>query len=295
MTLPLVLALSLIAPAQTSAARLTARGSSPVVSPDGRLIAFVADRQIFVVGADGTGRRQLSHAAVPAAGEQWSRDGRRIRFQTFVNNASHVYEVDVDGTNEHELFTVPGRGPQLSPDDRHVVFGGGTSWTATEFTVADTDLAAIRSSRMINDGTSVAWNAKWSPDGSAIAFTGRDANDVLQIYVVKADGSDRRQLTHNAAADGNAQLPAWSADGAWLAYQVNMPDHRGCIWVVRANGTGARVVEQHTAVYLDETPSWFPDGKRLAFQSDRSGAMDVWTVAVDGSRLAQLTKSSDVK
>jgi len=46
----------------------------------------------------------------------------------------------------------------------------------------------------------------------------------------------------------------------------------------------------HTTPYLDETPSWFPDGKRIAFQSDRSGRMEVWVMNADGTGAVQVTK-----
>jgi TolB protein len=42
-------------------------------------------------------------------------------------------------------------------------------------------------------------------------------------------------------------------------------------------------------VYLDETPSWFSDGKSVAFQSNRTGRMEIWTINADGSDLRQLT------
>jgi TolB protein len=46
----------------------------------------------------------------------------------------------------------------------------------------------------------------------------------------------------------------------------------------------------HASPYLDETPSWFPDGKRIAFQSDRSGRMEIWVMNTDGSGATQVTK-----
>ena len=50
-----------------------------------------------------------------------------------------------------------------------------------------------------------------------------------------------------------------------------------------------RKLASHTEAYLDETPSWFPDGKRLAFQSNRTGRMEVWVMNADGSAARQLS------
>jgi len=62
------------------------------------------------------------------------------------------------------------------------------------------------------------------------------------------------------------------------------------VWVIDAAGGQTRKLAAHTALYLDETPAWFPDSKRLAFQSDRSGRMEVWVMNADGTGARQITK-----
>ena len=46
----------------------------------------------------------------------------------------------------------------------------------------------------------------------------------------------------------------------------------------------------HTERYLDETPAWFPDAKRLAFQSNRTGRMEIWVMNADGTVPRQVTR-----
>ena len=53
-----------------------------------------------------------------------------------------------------------------------------------------------------------------------------------------------------------------------------------------------REISPHQSVFLDETPSFFPDGTRVAFQSNRSGRMEIWTVNTNGTNLRQLTGRS---
>ena len=62
------------------------------------------------------------------------------------------------------------------------------------------------------------------------------------------------------------------------------------IWVIDVKSGAATKLNPHSTPYLDETPSWFPDGKRIAFQSDRSGRMEIWTMNADGSGAVQVTK-----
>jgi TolB protein len=52
----------------------------------------------------------------------------------------------------------------------------------------------------------------------------------------------------------------------------------------------ARKLAAHDQPYLDETPSWFPDGKRIAFQSTRTGRTEIWIINGDGSAPQQVTR-----
>src|SRR5206468_2778479 len=143
--------------------------------------------------------------------------------------------------------------------------------------------------RMINDGQSVAWNHHWSPDGERLAFTGDDPSGHHAVFVMNADGTDRDQVTHVPLDEGAAQWPVWSYDGRKLAVQVNGKEHKSHIWVVDASTGDAQKLATHSEPYLDETPSWFPDGKHIAFQSNRTGRMEVWIMKSDGTDLKQIT------
>ncbi|KAA0225880.1 hypothetical protein FCG40_07475 [Fimbriimonadia bacterium ATM] len=79
--------------------------------------------------------------------------------------------------------------------------------------------------------------------------------------------------------------PALSPDGSLVAFQ-----YRGDIFVVDAQGGTARQVTNH--VELDTNPIWSPDGKWIAFSSDRNGNYDVFAIPVDGGETRQLTYSS---
>ena len=266
-------------------------GSLPSVSPDGSYIAFVSNRggneDVFVIAADGTGERQLTHSPEEEGAVGWTADGKQIVFSVFANAASHLYSIDADGKNQREIGLVPGRGPMLSPDGKRLVYMAGT-WTATRLMVSALDGSNVR---QVPTGSPIAWNSHWSPDGQRIAFTGRDdSSGKLAVFVMKADGSERRQVTHLAPEEGNAQWPVWSPDGHQLAIQVNrLKEHTAHIWVVDAASGQAQKLAAHDQPYLDETPSWFPDGKRIAFQSDRTGRMEIWVMNSDGSGQRQVT------
>jgi Tol biopolymer transport system component len=267
-------------------------GGLPSVSPDGSHMAFVSNRggvaDLFVISADGTDEVQLTHTPETESLSGWTSHSKGIVFSVFANDTSRLYTIGLDGKNQREIANVPGRGPMLSPDGKRIVFMAGT-WTATRLMVSALDGS---NAKQINDGSSIAWNNHWSPDGKRIAFTGRnDPKGELAVFVMNADGSERRQLSHIAPEEGGAQWPVWSPNGRQLAIQVNNRKQKNFahIWIVDVATGEARKLAAHDQPYLDETPSWFPDGKRLALQSNRTGKMEVWVMNADGSGQRQVT------
>ncbi len=268
-------------------------GGLPAVSPDGSRIAFLSNRggfqDLFVISADGTGENRLTNTPEEETAPAWTADGKQILFSVFADDTSRLYAIDQDGKNRREVASVPGRAPTLSPDGKRLLYMAGT-WTATRLMVSAADGS---NAKQITDGTSIAWNNHWSPDGKRIAFTGRkDSTDRLAVFVMNADGSGQRQVTRLTPEEGRAQWPVWSPDGRRLAIQVNgsNPQAHAChIWIVDVATDEARKLSAHSQSYLDETPSWFPDGKRIAFQSNRTGRMEVWVMNADGSGQRQVT------
>jgi Tol biopolymer transport system component len=261
-------------------------GGLPVAAPDVRHIAYVSDRSgaddVFVIAADGSGELQLTHTPEGEGNLQWSADGKQIIFSRFANGTSHIFAIDLAGRNEHAIGTVPGRGPTLGVDGKRLVYMAG-SWTETLLMVSALDGS---NPRQINDGRSIAWNNRWSPDDKQIAFTGRnEPKGELAVFVMNADGSGRRQVTHIPAAEGGAQWPGWSPDGSQLVVQVNSRTIKNSahVWIVNVATGEARKLAAHDQAYLDETPSWFVDGKRITFQSNRTGKMEVWVMNADGT------------
>jgi Tol biopolymer transport system component len=130
------------------------------------------------------------------------------------------------------------------------------------------------------------FDATWSPDGTQIAFRSEPDGD-QEIWLMNADGSEPHRLTRGLS-------PAWSPDGSKIAYaspgDIPCPPGRGLrctgISIMNADGSG-----QHRVPNTDggEYPSWAPDGKRIAFNSNLSGDHVMFIVDIDGSHVVDLS------
>src|SRR5688572_11527773 len=291
-------ALSMVMPALLAAQqpnRPVINGGLPSVSPSGDAIAFISNRSgtndVYVTSPDGGELIRLTNDAANESAPFWTRDDRVV-FSVWADNASTVYSASPRATAPTVIGKAAGRSPIIAPDGKKLIYSSG------QFPSMQLEEAALDGSsvRQLTKAPSAQFNAVYSPDQSLIAFARADSTRQLQVWVMNADGTGERQLTRFAADDGSPQWPSWSPDGARLAiqsgkYSRNAPaENTAHIWVVEVKSGAVTRLNPHTTPYLDETPSWFPDGKRIAFQSDRSGRMEVWVMNADGSGAKQVTK-----
>jgi dipeptidyl aminopeptidase/acylaminoacyl peptidase len=270
----------------------------PAWSPDGRRIAFVTRRdgnsEVYVMNADGSGKRNLTRDRASDDYPTWSPDGRKIAFLRCSDSPRscvtpprfELYVVNADGSGLRRLPLDPTTVSYRYPLQYPLV------WSP--------DGRTIHSGRYLvrTDGSGSRWlsyiplTAVWSPDGRQIAFArprGRTGPGPCcyaahsDIYVMNADGSGTRKLTHNARQ--NAE-PAWSPDGRKIAFRSTRNGNRD-IYVMNADGSGKRNLTRNAA--WDSRPSWSPDGRTIAFVSNRDGRLEAYVMNADGSGQRSLT------
>jgi Tol biopolymer transport system component len=166
--------------------------------------------------------------------------------------------------------------PAFSPDGEYIVFrsereqGGLFIMGATGESV-----------RRLTD---FGFFPTWSSDGREVSFSTEGFSDPntrrlspSMIWVVNVSTGERRQLTD--AKTGDAAQPAWSPDGARIAYWGKHKGGQRDIWTIPARGGDPTPVTDDAA--FDWNPVWSPDGRFLYFASDRGGSMNLWRVPLE--------------
>jgi len=273
----------------------------PVWSPDGRFIAYVSDRNdnldVYfrpVETSEGVRAQALTTSMYPEIFPRWSPDGKSIACYTFLSTQYDILRIDVEthvkanlsaGTSDSsEAF------PTWSPDGEEILFISDRDGGQDDYYVMTKDGWDVR--RLTETPEAAEWGAEWSPDGTQIAFVS-DRDGDTEIYLMRADGSDVRQLTVNEAVDG---IPVWSPDGRLLLFVSNR-DGNEEIYLLdmacadSAEGCESQAINLTNNEASDSLPAWSPDGSRIAFISTRDGNEDIFLMAADGSNPINLTES----
>jgi len=208
--------------------------------------------------ADGGNRRRITSDEGVDTQPAWSPDGKRIAFARF--------------GAQRGIVVVPAGGGAA----RQLTHSGGAVFDATP---------------------------AWSPDGTSIAFTRIVVTTDVErsreaIYLTGASRPGAKKLVDGGGA------PAWSPDGERIAYtSIRDRNGRTCfeecstsgeIYVANADGSEPRRLTRSKAD--DQAPAWSPDGRSIAFVSDRSGPeqhdVEIWIMRADGSGLRRVTNEA---
>ena len=257
----------------------------------GKIMPLVASIALAVVLASCAAQKGGAGATKPAS---TSHNGE-IAFARLDNQAGEfdIFMVEPDGSGLRKLATKPAQdnSPAWSPNGKRLAVEASEG--LDDFNI---DIYLVKA-----DGSGVKRITKeptldrmpsWSPDGTKIAFM-KDSRSVQEpdtgdIYTMRVDGTDLRQLTD----DGSDENPAWAPDGKTVAFD-RLTKANGGIYTVNADGSGLRKLTDPPEGFWDSEPSWSPDGTKIAFTRGSARRVDVFTMNADGTHLRKLTGKTE--
>jgi Tol biopolymer transport system component/DNA-binding winged helix-turn-helix (wHTH) protein len=267
--------------------------SEPVLSPDGKTVAFqrttsVDVAEIYTVPVSGGSPRQLTNEGTGAGSPMWSSDGQYIVFSSVRSGLRGIWRTAAAGGGVIERETVYPELGTLSHDGRRLAYvasgdnSGGTTRIWRIVLSRAGGQVVSRNKILEIDGGNAA--VQPSPDGRQVAFQSGRSGKCGEIWRSATDGSDPLQLT--VFEKGFSGTPRWSPDGKWVAFDHHTVIH-GQIYVVDSEGRNLHVIT--SGDYENVVPSWSRDETAVYFASNRTGTSQVWRRELATGREAQIT------
>lgn len=239
----------------------------PAWSADGTLVVFEStrdgpDADIFKMNADGTDVRQLSDNEVYDGTPVFTPDGQFIVYASEQDGNLEIFRMRVDGSEKTNLTRHPGA-------DGHP--------------------------KVSADGSRIFFNSNRASDPSSFTRGTMDREHNHEIYSMRLDGDDVRRITELPDWD---TYPAVSPDGTQLLWRRVTPTggksesgrNSEVFWMDLPGGAMRNVTANQA---FDGWPAWSPDGKQIAFASNRASsefdAFDIYVANADGSNLTRVT------
>jgi Tol biopolymer transport system component len=295
-----------------SARRLTSLGESPAWSPDGKEIVYDTEANWTPYGRAGTSELWIADVASGKTRKLFAGDavqpnvsphGWRVAFWGIPENSSQrdiwtipygglaVGEKPVPVTNDAPIDW----NPVWSTDGRYLFYlstrdGSMNLWRVPIDEKSGRTLGPPEPRTL--PATIIAGFAV-SADGKHLAFGASNWEySVERLAIDPATGAARGSPTEVFRTSRSLFGVVTSPDGSQIAFD-SQGSLREDIYIAHPDGTHQRRLLDDEP--RDRLPSFFPDGKRVAFQSDREGgSWDLWTIATDGSGLHRLTKGESV-
>ncbi len=248
---------------------------------------------IYSIDVDGNNLLQLSDHRATDEAPACSPDGKSIVFRSERDLTPDLYVMDSDGINvirltQDNFFEARA---SWSPDGTRIAF------STFRWAVGNSEIYAMDANG--NNPINLSrhkWHdvtPSWSPNGRKIVFssyrTGA-ANDPEHIFVMNADGKERRNITGDSDLPKN-RFPTWSPDGSMIAFHsqpIIGPRLDYQIYAITAEGEN---LERLTEEGSNRFPAYSPDGTKIAYVSHRNGDSHIYLMDTNGSNPVKLTRT----
>jgi len=218
-------------------------------------------KRLAVMDYDGENLEYLTGGSSLVLTPRFSPRSQEVTYISYRDGLPRVYLLDIESRRQEILGRFPGMtfAPRFSPDGTRVLMSLSRAGNTD---VYDMDLRTRQVTRLTSN-SAIDTAPSYSPDGRRIVFES-DRGGSQQLYVMSANGGDAKRISFDS---GRYATPVWSPRGDLIAF-TKMSGGRFGIGIMDPDGGGERIL---TDSFLDESPTWAPNGRRLMFFRETQG------------------------
>ncbi len=207
---------------------------------------------------DGENHKFLTDGRFLVLTPRFSPNSQEILYMSYAGKEPRVYLRDLQTGREESLGAFEGMSfaPRFSYDGNAIVMSIAHEGTTQIYKM---DLRSRQLIRLTSGSGTIDTSPSYSPDGAQIVFNS-DRGGSQQIYVMDANGGNAHRISFG---EGKYGTPVWSPRGDMIAF-TKISGGKFYIGVMRPDGSGERLL---TESYLDEGPSWSPNGRVIIFSA----------------------------
>ena len=236
---------------------------APALSPDGSQVVYFGERDWYFV-------------------DLWLADGKTGEPKRRILKSTQ--------SSNYETYRFINSQANWSPDGRYLAFAAKRGPRDNIVIVDVARNTEVKSMAIKLNGVTTP---SWSPDGQRLVFTGYDGG-LSDLFVINRDGTGFKRLTEDKYADLH---PVWSPDGSTIAFATDRGPETDFRTLKYGNfrialyhlDTGTIEVLPHMEQGKNVSPQWAPDGRSIAFVSDRNGVSNIFLYDFDAKDVYQLT------
>ena len=225
-----------------------------------------------VADSDGFNAQAILKSTQPIMSPSWSPNGRKLAYVSFENGRSEVFVQNLDGKNRQKIASFKGinGAPAWSPDGKKVAL------TLSKDGSADIYIKDLKSKKLqrLTKKWSIETEAVWAPNGQSLFFNS-DRRGQPQIFQVFLDTLEIRRVSFEGRYNANPEI---SPNGRYLAMVHGQGGFNIGLLDLYTNK-----FDILTNTFLDESPSFAPNGEMILYAMNRHGKGQLAVVAIDGN------------
>ncbi|MFZ4124767.1 MAG: Tol-Pal system beta propeller repeat protein TolB [Rickettsiales bacterium] len=245
-------------------------------------------KRLAIMDQDGENHKYLTDGRSLVLTPRFSPNTQEILYMSYAGRQPRVFLRDLQTGREEMLGRFDGMSfaPRFNHDGSRMLMSIAKGGTTNIF---EMDLRSRQMRQLTNGRGTIDTSPSYSPDGSRIVFNS-DRGGSQQLYTMDSNGGNVQRISFGT---GNYGTPVWSPRGDLIAF-TKISGGQFYIGVMRSDGSGERLLTQS---WLDEGPSWAPNGRVLIFSREfpsRAGTRArLYSVDITGHNLREVITPTD--